>query len=72
MNNKPLWYPLDNFPEDIEKNINKKKYVNREMKKNYDFHRKLCLFLIIFLILFYMFLLIKDENFINNFKNVTL
>ena len=72
MNNKPLWYPLDNFPEDIEKNINKKKYVNREMKNNYDFHRKLCLFLIIFLILFYMFLLIKDENFINNFKNVTL
>ena len=72
MNNKPLWYPLDNFPEDIEKNINKKKYVNREMKKNYDFHRKLCFFLIIFLILFYMFLLIKDENFINNFKNVTL
>ena len=29
MNNQPLWYPLDNFLENIENNIR----INREIKK---------------------------------------
>ena len=68
MNNQPLWYPLDNFSEDIENNIR----INREIKKNYDFHRKLCFFLIIFVVLLYIFLLEEDQNLMNSFKNITL
>ena len=68
MNNQPLWYPLDNFSEDIENNIR----INREIKKNYDFHRKLCFFLIIFVVLLYIFLLEEDQNLMNSFKNLTL
>ena len=68
MNNQPLWYPLDNFSEDMNNNIK----LNRAIKKNYDFHRKLCFFLIIFVILLYIFLLEEDQNLMNSFKNVTL
>ena len=68
MNNQPLWYPMDNFSEDIENNIK----INMEIKKNYDFHRKLCFFLIIFVVLLYIFLLEEDQNLMNSFKNLTL
>ena len=68
MNNQPLWYPFDNFSEDIENNIR----INREIKKNYDFHRKLCFFLNnICGIIIYIFLE-EDQNLMNSFKNITL
>ena len=68
MNNQPLWYQLDDFSKDIEKNI----IIKQEIKKNYEYHKKICFFIMLLLILLYIIVGEEDKNFMNSFKNFTL